>query len=51
MLTLLLWRFICAHIIGGHTRDWHAYDAMGLSRCLHCRREMTPPPLARRERL
>jgi hypothetical protein len=50
MLTLLLWRFICAHILGSHTRDWGCWDEMGIARCLHCRRPM-PEPEWRRPRL
>lgn len=51
MLTSLVWRLICAHILGSHTRDWYSYDALGISRCLHCRKQMPTPDLPPRHRL
>lgn len=52
MFSRLFWRFIaCPHFNGGCKRDWFAFDAMGLSRCMHCHKAMVPPPVARRARL
>jgi hypothetical protein len=51
MLTLLIWRLICAHILGHHTRDWHTWDSMGIARCLHCHRTMPTPDQPPRVRL
>lgn len=51
MLARLFWLLICRRVHDNHVRDWYAFDALGLSQCLLCHRKMTPPPLARRERL
>lgn len=52
MLSRLFWRHIvCPRLLTGHTRDWFAWDSMGLSRCLHCRAEMPAPAIERRTRL
>jgi hypothetical protein len=51
MLSRLFWLIACPMIRDDHTRDWYLWDALGLSKCKDCRRKMTPPPQARRERL
>ena len=51
MLTRLMWRIICAQALGSHTRDWYAWDSMGIARCLHCQRPMPEPDLPPRPRL
>lgn len=51
MLTRLLWRLACPLVFTNHTRDWYAWDSMGLARCLHCHRTMPKPDLPPRARL
>jgi hypothetical protein len=51
MLTLLLWRLICTHLLGAHTRDWYLWDSQGIARCLHCRRPMPEPSQQPRHKL
>lgn len=52
MFSRLFWRYIiCPRFLSSHTRDWYAWDSMGLSRCMHCRSSMPEPSIARRHRL
>lgn len=51
ILATLYRRLWCASMHTAHVRDWTAWDAMGIARCLHCHRTMPTPEQPPRPRL